>query len=265
MLSSNPTRLGQFVVEDSLLHRLDPRTKLLCSAIVTAGLFTTNTYQSLLVLAVLAALLCAVAQLPPRQVARSLRPMLAIIVGASFLHLFASPGPYLFELGPLKLSQPGLVEAGLVDLRLSTVLVIGVLLSSTTSPMALAQGLELLLSPLARFGLPIYELATMVSIAFRFVPTFFSELEKLTKAQAARGVDFSTGSFVHRAQELAPLGIPLIVATMQRSDELALAMEARCFPGRNRSRFHELRMTVVDRIALVSCVGIVAMLLLYVR
>ncbi|MDO8670008.1 MAG: energy-coupling factor transporter ATPase [Dehalococcoidia bacterium] len=248
-----PTPDPRPLVVTSTLHRLDPRTKLLVGLTLTAGLFAANTYPPLLALALVAPLLCRLSRYPLMSVLGSLRPILMVLVGASFLHLFASPGPYYAEFGPFKLSQPGVAEAGMVDLRLASFMIIAALLTWTTSPMAMAEGVERLLSPLARFGVPIRDLSMMVGIALRFVPTLTSELQRLVKVQSARGVDFSQGGLIRRARKLAPLVIPLIITTMERSDELAIAMESRCYSGQVRSRFYQLRFTGLDFVILAGC------------
>ncbi|MDO8673126.1 MAG: CbiQ family ECF transporter T component, partial [Dehalococcoidia bacterium] len=245
----------------SPLHRLDPRTKFIAGLVLTAGLFAAGSYLPLLSLAFFAAFLCWLSRFPLRSAIGSLKPILLVLAGASFLHLFASQGPYYAELGPLRLSQPGLVEAGLVDLRLATIMILAALLTWTTSPMAMAEGVERLLSPLARIGVPIRDLSLMVGIALRFVPTLKAELQRLVKVQAARGVDFSQGNLIRRARKLAPLVIPLIVTTMERSDELAIAMESRCYNGQVRSRFYQLRLTGLDVAILIGCLVFLAGLL----
>ncbi|MBI2864081.1 MAG: ATP-binding cassette domain-containing protein [Chloroflexi bacterium] len=260
-----PLLLGQMVPGNSLLHSLDPRAKFLASLVLTAGFFLAGTYPPLLALSLVTALLCASSRLSLRSVIGSLRPILLTVVGASVLHLFASPGPYLVALGPVKISQAGLAEAGMVDLRLASFVVIAALMSWTTSPTALAEGLERLLSPLNRLKVPVGDLAMMVGIALRFVPTLVTEMQRLMKAQRARGVDFSQGSLPRRLRKLAPLVIPLIVSTMERGEELAVAMESRCYDGRRRSRFYRLQLTGMDAGVVLGSVGLVTGLLWFLH
>ncbi|TAK31044.1 MAG: energy-coupling factor transporter transmembrane protein EcfT [Chloroflexota bacterium] len=263
MISADTLRSGQFVPTNSLLHRLDPRTKFLVGLMLTTGLFAAGTFPSLLILTGLVALLCGLSRLPLKSIVQSLRPIMMVVAATSLLHLIGSPEPSLVEFGPVKLSQSGLEEAGMVSLRLASILVTAALISWTTAPMAMADGLERMLSPLCRVGIPVREIAVMVGIALRFVPTLVSELQRLMKAQAARGVDISGGSPLRRARDLALLVIPLIVATMERADELSVAMESRCYPGRTRSRFRQLQMTAMDAGVLVLCFSLVAGVLWY--
>lgn len=240
MLKAVP--IGQYVPGESPLHRLDPRTKvLLLLAYVTVIFVATNVYGHVL-LGAFAAAGIGTAGLPLRVYWRGLRPVLLLIGITFLLQVFVTPGEEAFRIGPVKATTEGVVKGLFMAMRLIFLIVSTSLLTLTTSPIDLTDGLERLLRPLRRVRLPAHELAMMMTIALRFIPTLLDEAERIMKAQMARGADFHTGSPLRRARSMVPILVPLFVSSFRRADELALAMETRCYRGgENRTRLKQLR------------------------
>ena len=240
--------IGQYFPGKSVIHRLDPRTKLLLSLsfIVTLFLIKGGLAYGVLALATLAAL--KVSKVPIRMVLRGLRPILVILSLTIVLHIFTTrEGVVLLQLGVLRVYSGGLITGFLLAFRLVLLVMATSMLTLTTSPIALTDGIESLLKPFRRLGVPAHELAMMMTIALRFIPTLIEEAEKIMKAQLARGADFETGGLIRRAKALLPLLVPLFVSAFRRADELAVAMEARCYRGGdNRTKFKILRYTPLD-------------------
>lgn len=242
--------LGTYVPGHSLLHRLDPRTKLLAVLVYSVGIFFLRRWPELAVAAAFAALAAAASGLPVRFLWRGLRPVLIFLFVAFALNALLTEGEPLYRLGPLTLTREGVVLGGLVTVRLVLLVVVTSLLTLTTTPIALTDGLERLLRPLQRVGVPAAELALMMTIALRFIPTLMEEAQRIRRAQEARGARFVGGSPLAQAQAVLPLLVPLFVAAFRRADELAVAMEARGYRGgRGRTRMRELRFGPADAAA----------------
>ena len=235
------------------MHALDPRAKILATAGLVLGLFLVDSIAGFLVVAVAVAALLAASGIPAGVFLRILRPV-AFIVALTVLFqvLFSREGATLVEWGPLELHSGGLRLGLFLGLRILLLVSAAGLLTATTSPVALADGIENLLSPFKRLRFPAHEVAMMMTIALRFIPTLGEEAEKITKAQAARGADFSQGGPLRRALALVPVLVPLTVGTFRRADELAEAMESRGYQGgEGRTRYRELRFRARDALALV--------------
>jgi len=235
------------------LHALDPRAKILATAGLVLGLFLVDSIAGFLVVAVAVAALLAASGIPAGVFLRILRPV-AFIVALTVLFqvLFSREGATLVEWGPLEIHSGGLRLGLFLGLRILLLVSVAGLLTATTSPVALADGIENLLSPFKRLRFPAHEVAMMMTIALRFIPTLGEEAEKITKAQAARGADFSQGGPLRRALALVPVLVPLTVGTFRRADELAEAMESRGYQGgEGRTRYRELRFRARDALALV--------------
>jgi energy-coupling factor transport system permease protein len=235
------------------LHALDPRAKILATAGLVLGLFLVDSIAGFLVVAVAVAALLAASGIPAAVFLRILRPV-AFIVSLTVLFqvLFSREGATLVEWGPLEIHAGGLRLGLFLGLRILLLVSAAGLLTATTAPVALADGIEDLLSPLERLRFPAHEVAMMMTIALRFIPTLGEEAEKITKAQAARGADFSQGGPLRRALALVPVLVPLTVGTFRRADELAEAMESRGYRGgEGRTRYRELRFRARDALALV--------------
>ena len=244
--------LGQFYPVASPLHALDPRAKILATAGLVLGLFLVDSMAGFLVVAVAVAALMAASGIPAGVFLRILRPV-AFIVALTVLFqvLFSREGATLVEWGPLEIHAGGLRLGLFLGLRILLLVSAAGLLTATTAPVALADGIEDLLSPLERLRFPAHEVAMMMTIALRFIPTLGEEAEKITKAQAARGADFSQGGPLRRALALVPVLVPLTVGTFRRADELAEAMESRGYRGgEGRTRYRELRFRARDALAL---------------
>jgi len=254
--------IGQYLAGSSVVHRLDPRTKITIVGLFMVVLFTAVNGPAYAVLTAFTALAVALARVPTRMLFRGLRPILFLLFLTFVLQLFLTHGRTLFVLGPLTASYEGLRQGVFMVLRLLLLLVTASLLTLTTSPVALTDGMEAILAPFRVIGLPAHELAMMMTIALRFIPTLMEEADKIMKAQMARGADFESGSPIRRARSLIPLLVPLFVSAFRRADELATAMEARCYRGGvKRTRLRQLRATRLDAAAAAVTAVLVAAVL----
>jgi len=251
--------LGQYFPGDSFLHRLDPRMKLLLSILYIMMIFTATSVISLIVMTVFTFLLPVVAKLSAKTVMGAIKPLRWVILIMLLLFLLNGAGEgyhvlWEFHYGfvNLVLSIEGIIKAVAVSVRIVLlVLSVSVILSYTTSPIALADAIESLLMPLSYLRVPVHDFAMMITIAMRFIPILIEETDKIMSAQSARGADFTTGSLVKRAKALIPVFIPLFVSSVRHSDNLATAMECRLYRGgNNRTRMRSLRYTVRDFVAL---------------
>lgn len=267
--TSRRLTLGQYYPGRSLLHRLDPRTKLLMSLVVMSLLMWVESWRALIFWTLLLAFMMQRTQLPPRLFVRNLRAFLWLFVLTILLQAlspnFSAPLDVTDRLSPqwrvwgISISGAGLLLGVKYAWRLALLIFVTGLLSFTTIPTDLTDGVERLLKPLQRWRVPVHELAFMSTLALRFVPTIIDEAERLQKAQISRGADFS-GSLLKRIQALVPLLVPLFVATFQRADDLAVAMEARCYRGSaGRVPFREMRLEKDDFVLIASVLGGVIM------
>ncbi len=242
--------IGQYLAGTSVVHRLDPRTKITVVGVFMIVLFTAVNAAAYGVLIAFALGAVLLAKVPGRMLFRGLRPVLFLLTLTFVLQLFLTRGRTLFVLGPLVATHEGLRMGLFMVARLLLLLVMASLLTLTTSPVALTDGLEAILSPFKIVRLPAHELAMMMTIALRFIPTLMEEADKIMKAQMARGADFESGNLVRRAKNLIPLLVPLFVSAFRRADELATAMESRCYRGGvKRTRLKRLRATILDAYA----------------
>ena len=256
--------LGQYFPGNTVIHRLDPRTKLLFTVLYIVALFSAKggvTY------AVLFAVLCAsiaVSRIHPRNILRGMKPILFIIVLTAVLNIFYTPGDPIWQWKFLKITVEGLWAAFFMVLRISFLITCTFLLTYTTSPIMLTDGLERLLGPLKKLRVPVHELSMMMSIALRFIPTLIEETDKIMSAQKARGADFDTGNLFQKAKALVPLLVPLFISAFRRADELATAMECRCYHGgEGRTRLRQLRFQGADIAALILGVALVGLVLIF--
>lgn len=240
--------IGQYIPGNSALHRIDPRAKVLLVMVFVTLLFVARGIYSYMLLAMLAFTLIWVSRISPRFILRGLKPLLIILSLTLFLHFFLTKGGVLlFSIGPFSVYSQGVITGLYMAGRLILLIMVTSLLTLTTSPIALTDALERLLGPFRRIGVPAHELAMMMTIALRFIPTLIEETEKIMKAQMARGADFESGNIFKRAKSLIPLLVPLFVSAFRRADELAMAMEARCYRGgEHRTRMKVLKTTSVD-------------------
>ncbi len=245
--------VGQFYPVESPLHGLDPRAKIVATAMFVVGLFLVDSAAGFLAAGTVTAALVALSRVPPRAFLGILRPV-AFIVALTFLFqvLFLREGPALFAWGFIEVHEGGLRLGLLLAARILMLVTAAGLLTATTAPLALADGMEDLLSPLKKLRFPAHEVAMMMTIALRFIPTLGEEAEKIGRAQAARGADFDGGGLIRRARALVPVLVPLTVGAFRRADELAEAMESRGYRGgEGRTRYRELRFRARDVAALL--------------
>lgn len=254
--------IGQYAPGDSIIHRMDPRAKLMGVFLFVFIVFLANnywTYGLLLVFTVIGVLLSKV---PVGFVFRGLKPVIFIIIFTFVLNaLFTRQGDVIFEWGFLQLTTEGLKQAIFISVRLLSIILITTLLTLTTTPIDITDGLETLLRPLKKWRFPVHEFALMMSIALRFIPTLLEETEKIMKAQMARGVDFTSGSLLKRGKAIVPLLVPLFVSAFKRAEDLAMAMEARGYRGDvGRTKFRLLKWQIRDSSLMVSLLLLTACL-----
>lgn len=252
---------GQYCEGKSFLHRMDPRWKLVLAVAYIVIIFLAKNVISFALLALSAVGLILLSGINPKIVIRSLRPLLVIICITSLINIFWLKGEtLLLSLGPVEIYLEGIYNAILIVVRvILLVSVTSLMLTYTTTPIALTDGLEQLLAPLAYIKLPVHDFSMMMTIALRFIPTLLEETEKIMNAQKARGADFSSGSLSKRAKALVPILIPLFVSAFRRAEELAVAMECRCYTGgEGRTRMNILHSTYRDIIALFAVILLLA-------
>ena len=234
--------LGQYFPGNSVVHRLDPRTKLLMVVAYIAALFLAKWFVSYAVMLAVLAACVSISRVPPKSLVRGLKPVLFIIAFTAVLNLFYTPGREIWRWWIFKITWEGIETAFFMMLRITMLIMGTFLLTYTTSPIRLTDGLESLLGPLKKIRVPVHELSMMMSIALRFIPTLIEETDKIMSAQKARGADFETGNILQRAKAMIPLLVPLFISAFRRADELAVAMECRCYHGGDgRTKLHPLR------------------------
>lgn len=244
--------LGQFFPGDTLAHRLDPRTKLLATVLYIIAIFLAKGPIAYGVLILTLIVSVRISKVGARALFRGLKTVLFIIAFTAVLNLFYTPGTVIAQFWIFHVTREGVITAIAMMLRISLLIMGTFLLTYTTSPIRLTDGLEDLLGPLKKLGVPVHELAMMMSIALRFIPTLIEETDKIMSAQKARGADFETGNLFQRARALLPLLVPLFVSAFRRADELAVAMECRCYHGdEGRTRMKQLTWCTRDTLAMV--------------
>lgn len=259
----NDIQIGRYLPGNSFLHRMDPRVKIVLLFFFLLLIFFVDRVEGFTALGISVVLLMIFSGVPLGMQLRSIRPILWIVLFTFGVHLFMTPGAELFSAGPFTATQEGLVRGAYIGLRLILLILLSTLLTLTTSPLRLTDGLEALLSPLRRVGVPVHELSMMMTIALRFIPTLLEELDRIMKAQKARGADFEHGSIVQRMRAIVPVLVPLFLSAFRRADELALAMESRCYRGgEGRTQMKELHAGRVDYVSIfvfvVGAAGICA-------
>ncbi|MGO1469925.1 MAG: energy-coupling factor transporter transmembrane component T family protein [Tissierella sp.] len=239
--------IGQYFPGDTIVHRLDPRIKILVIMMFIISLFFVDSFFPYIFVVGFILLTIYLSKIPIKVIIKGLKPLMFIILITFFINMFMTKGEVLWEIGPLVITNEGLTRASFMALRLIFLVTGTSLLTLTTSPISLTDGIEELLTPFTKIGLPSHELAMMMTIALRFIPTLLEETDKIMKAQMARGADFESGNILRRAKNLVPLLVPLFVNAFRRADELAIAMEARCYRGGDgRTRLNVLRFDKKD-------------------
>ena len=256
--------LGQYFPGDTFIHRLDPRVKLICVVLYIIALFSAKYFVTYGIMLLFLIMAVCVSKVRLTTILKGLKPIFIIVIITAFLNLFYTPGDPLAKVWIFTITRQGIRAAFFMVIRIIMLIIGTLLLTYTTSPIALTDGLESLLSPLKKIKAPIHELSMMMSIALRFIPTLIEETDKITNAQKARGADFETGNLIKRAKALLPLLVPLFISAFRRADELAVAMECRCYHGgEGRTRMRQLKFASFDYVTLVSglvlCAGVIVL------
>lgn len=264
--------IGQYYETGSIIHRLDPRTKLFFVLMYIISIFVAHEIYAFVFLTAVMILTLIISRVPVKAVLKGLKPITVIVIFTALLNMFltvAESEPlFSVEIIPdfwtLTLYKEGLINAGILALRIIILLLeTSILFSYATTPIELTDGLEMSLSPLKKIKLPVHEFAMMMTIALRFIPTLVEETSKIMNAQKARGADFSSGGLIKRAKALIPIIIPLFISSFRRAEELAVAMECRCYHGGNgRTRMKQLKMRLKDYIGLLLSIAVLVAVIL---
>ncbi len=243
--------IGRYIQGDSVIHHLDPRTKLILSFVTIILVFMANSWLSYVLLIAFVMLAVILTGINLGVFIRGIRPMIWLILfTVIFQVLFSTGGTVYFQWGPIAVTSAGIINGVLIFVRLVLIIMMSTVLTLTTSPLELTDGIEHLLRPLERFGFPTHEIALMMSIALRYVPTLMDETQKIMNAQKSRGVEFDQGSFIDRVKAFVPILVPLFVSAFNRADEMANAMEARGYRGgEGRTKYRQLDYSRIDLIA----------------
>jgi energy-coupling factor transport system permease protein len=243
--------IGQYIPGETIIHRLDPRIKIIVTFLFIISLFFIDSFFPYIFITLFIASGILLSKIPFKYIIKGLKPLTFIILITFAINVFMTKGEIIQEIGPLDITKEGLTQAVFMALRLVFLITGTSLLTLTTSPILLTDGIEKILTPFKRIGVPAHELAMMMTIALRFIPTLLEETDKIMKAQKARGADFESGNILNRAKSLVPLLVPLFISAFRRADELAMAMEARCYRGgENRTRMRQLKIETRDYIVL---------------
>ncbi len=257
--------LGQYIPGNSILHKVDPRTKIVLLFVLMITVFLTRTVLGFVVYTAFTLLLVITSGVPVKYTLKGLKPIMLFILLAALINIFSVPGRPLVEVWKLTITYEGVTLAVRMALTLSLMIILGSMLTLTTTPISLTDGLEKLMHPLKLIKVPVHEIAMMMSIALRFIPTLLEETDKIMKAQAARGADFDTGNLIQKAKSFIPVLVPLFISAFRRADQLATAMEARCYRGsEGRTKMKQLRFTHFDLLA-ISTAGTFLLLFIYVN
>ncbi len=249
--------IGQYYPGNSAIHNLDARTKMIIAILLLVAVFVVKSFWGFIALGAFLGIIIGVSKINVRQVLKSIRPLLFIIIFTFALNvLFFQGETILASFGVINISLEGIIKAVFISIRLMLLIIATSMLTYTTSPMQLTDGMESLLAPLKKVKFPVHELAMMMSIAMRFIPTLIEETDRIMKAQTARGAEFDSKNLFKKAKNMIPLLVPLFVSAFKRADELALAMESRCYRGgENRTKFKILKMGKNDVAAFVIAVA----------
>ena len=258
--------LGQYFPGKSWIHKLDPRIKIIATLLFIIELFIVDNFIGFLIAGIVLGILIAVSKVPVSYIMRGLKPILLILIFTFALNMFMVDGRILWQWKFLKITAEGLEVAVFMAIRLVLLLMGSSMLTLCTRPLALTDGIERLLSPFKKIGLPAHDIAMMMTIALRFIPTLLEEADKIMKAQQARGADFESGGLMKRVKSLIPILVPLFVGAFRIAQDLAMAMEARCYRGgENRTRMNEMKFRKRDYAAIVMMVLFLAVIIIESR
>ena len=255
--------LGQFFPGKSHIHLLDPRSKLILLVAYIVSLFVAKSWASYALCLGFLALCIGLSKIPLKSILKGMKPLIVILIFTGILNLFFTEGEtVLVHFWVITITLEGVIRAVLMVSRIMMLITATFLLTYTTSPISLTDGLEALLSPLKFFKLPVHELSMMMCIALRFIPTLIEETDKIMSAQKARGADFESGNLLQKAKAMVPLLVPLFISAFRRATDLAMAMEARCYRGGDgRTKMKPLRYETHDRAAYVVCIAYLAIVI----
>lgn len=255
--------IGQYYPGESWVHRLDARIKIIISIMYIIQLFIAKDFLGFILAVAALAVTIGIAGVPMKFILKGLKPIFLIIVVTFILNMLMISGNVLIKLWIFKVTDKGLYTASFMAVRLILLIIGASMLTYVTKPIELTDGIESLLSPFKRAGVPAHELAMMMTIALRFIPTLIEETDKIIKAQQARGADFESGNVFRRAKSLMPLLVPLFISAFRIAQELAMAMEARCYRGgKGRTRLHEMKLRSRDAAAMAMAIAIMGGMLL---
>lgn len=256
--------LGQYIPGDSIVHRLDPRIKIICTFIYMIGIFFVEDFIMYLPILLFLILTIFLSKLNPMIMLKSLKPLVFVIIFTAILNILITPGEVLFNIWKIQITREGLERAAFMGIRI-VLLVMGTsILTLTTSAIALTDGLEGVMSPLKVIKFPAHELSMMISIALRFIPTLFEEADKIRKAQMARGADFDTGNIMQKAKSMIPLLVPLFLNSFKRADDLSIAMVSRCYRGaEGRTKLNPLKLETKDILILIFVIVLFGCIIAY--
>lgn len=244
--------LGQYYPTDSWIHKLDPRVKIIATLLFIVELFIVDNFIGFAIAALVIGIIIKASHVPFGYITRGLKPILIILLFTFALNIFMVQGEVLWQWRFLHITKEGLYVAAFMGIRLILLIIGSSLLTLCTRPLSLTDGIERLLSPFKKIGLPAHEIAMMMTIALRFIPTLLEETDKIMKAQQARGADFETGGLIKKAKNLIPILVPLFVSAFRIAQDLAMAMEARCYRGgNNRTRMNEMKLKRRDLVAFI--------------
>lgn len=242
--------IGQYYPVDSPIHKLDPRVKLIGTMAFIFSLFTFNNFFGYIVVVIFVAGVIKVSKVPFKFIVKGLKAIVILLLFTVTFNMFLTPGKELFRIGFLKITEEGFRSAVFMGIRLVFLIIGSSLMTFTTTPNHLTDGLERVLGPLKKIKVPVHEISMMMSIALRFIPILLEETDKIMKAQMARGADFESGGIMKRAKNLIPLLVPLFVSAFRRANDLAMAMEARCYNGgEGRTKMNPLKYHKLDMAA----------------
>lgn len=256
--------IGQYYPADSRIHALDPRTKILCTLLFLISLFLFKSISGFILATAFLAVMIIESRVPLKFMLKGLRTIFILLMITVLFNLFLTQGTVLVKFGIFKITEEGLRSAVFMAIRLAYLIVGASVMTLTTTPNALTDGIERLLWPLSKIHVPIHEIAMMMSIALRFIPILVEETDKIMKAQIARGADLDSGNIIQKAKAMVPVLVPLFVSAFRRANDLAMAMEARCYHGgTKRTKMKPLRYTQKDLIAyLITLIYFAAVILI---
>ncbi len=255
--------LGQYYPGDSWIHRIDPRVKIIATLLYIVALFLVHDFWGFLIAFAALEAVVVISRVPWKFILKGLKPVFLIIVFTLIVNMFMIKGEILVQFWVFHITREGLRMAAFMGIRLTLLILGSSMLTLTTRPIGLTDGIEALLSPLKKIGIPAHELAMMMTIALRFIPTLLEETDKIIKAQQARGADFESGNIIRRAKSLVPILVPLFISAFRIAQDLAMAMEARCYgAGIKRTRMNAMKLGKRDLAASLLFLAFMALIIL---